>query len=139
MVDIETSRRRSWWERVAERCYRASLPRLVNDMQHESAGVYRSLVEDLDTPLEADFEREVAKQMNDGHRGGVRPSRALLPEMMRRFGCDAGRVEMAPIRSACDACPVSGRCWRALRRGADAEECRGFCANAEAFESRASG
>lgn len=137
MVNVETSRQRSWWERVAESHYRASLPRLVNDMQHESAGVYQSLVGDLGTPLEADFEREVARQMNAGRRGGIRPSRVLLPEMMRRFGCAAAEVEMAPMRSTCDACPVSGRCWRALRQGADAEECRSFCANAEVFESKA--
>lgn len=142
MAHIDTTPRRpSWWTRLSERCYRASAPQLVRDMQHESSGAFDALVKDLEAPLEAGFEREVARQMNQGAYLAFVPAETLMPVMMQRFGLDASRIaedsDLQVMRRTCNDCPVAGHCWRAMRRDAGVEECRGFCPNAEAFDRRA--
>ena len=61
--------------------------------------------------------------------------------MMQRFGLQnvelAAEPDYSAMRAICNACPVVGQCWKAMRAGVDVEECRGFCPNAEAFDSRA--
>ncbi|MDY7116079.1 hypothetical protein RAN53_06930 [Halomonas sp. SSL-5] len=133
--------RQSWWARLSERCYRATTPRLVQDIQHEAAGTYNEMLEDLKTPLDAHFEREMARQLESGRPLGFKPARNLMPVMMQRFGLQdaelAADPDYAAMRATCNACPVVGQCWKAMRAGAEVEECRGFCPNAAAFDSRA--
>lgn len=133
--------RQPWWARLSERCYRATTPRLVQDMQHEAAGTYGEMLEDLNTPLDAHFEREMARQLQDGQPFGFVPARTLMPVMMQRFGLQDGELAADPgydaMHATCNGCPVVGKCWKAMRAGADVEVCRSFCPNAEAFDSRA--
>lgn len=133
--------RQPWWDRLTERCYRASTPQLVQDMQHEASRTYNEMLEDLDTPLDAHFEGEVARQLQSGQPVGFKQARTLMPVMMQRFGLQEAELATDPdygaMRATCNGCPVVGQCWKAMRAGADVEECRGFCPNAESFDSRA--
>lgn len=133
--------RQPWWARLSERCYRATTPRLVQDMQHEASRAYGEMLEDLEAPLDAHFEREVARQLQGGRPSGFKPARTLMPVMLQRFGLQDAELatdpDYAAMRATCNACPVVGQCWKAMRVGADVEECRDFCPNAEAFDSRA--
>lgn len=129
-----TKRRTSWWERLGEHCYRVSTPQLVRDMQNEASLTFGELINDLGAPLDATFEREVARQMNQGAYLAFVPAETLLPVMMQRLGLEASRIaedsDFRAMRRTCNACPVAGHCWRAMRRDAGVEECRGFCPNA---------
>src|SRR5690554_4529649 len=102
--------RQPWWARLSERCYRATTPRLVQDMQHEAAGTYGEMLEDLKTPLDAHFEREMARQLQDGQPFGFVPARTLMPVMMQRFGLQDGELAADPgydaMRATCNGCPV---------------------------------
>lgn len=133
--------RQPWWDRLTERCYRASTPQLVQDMQHEASRTYNEMLEDLDMPLDAHFEGEVARQLQSGQPVGFKQARTLMPVMMQRFGLQQAELATDPdygaMRATCNGCPVVGQCWKAMRAGADVEECRGFCPNAETFDSRA--
>ena len=136
-------KRTTWWERLTERCYAASTPQLVRDVQHEAGTTYQKLLTDLESPLEPGFEREMARQLGVGQPVTFVPSRTLMPVMMQRFGLQdadlAAEAGYGALRDTCNACPVVGHCWQAMRAGAAVEECRGFCPNAEAFERRAQG
>ncbi len=131
----------TWWERLTERCYAASTPQLVRDVQHEAGKTYQTLLTDLQRPLEDGFEREMARQLAAGQPPAFVPAKTLMPVMMQRFGLQdaelAGEAGYTALRDTCNACPVVGHCWQSMRAGADVEECRSFCPNAEAFERRA--
>jgi len=141
MATAQTTRPSSWWERLTERCYTASTPQLVRDVQHEAGKTYQRLLTDLETPLEPGFEREMARQLGAGQPTSFVPAKTLMPVMMQRFGLQDADLAVQPgygaLRDTCNACPVVGHCWQAMRAGAEVEECRGFCPNAEAFERRA--
>lgn len=143
MATAQTTRPSSWWERLTERCYAASTPQLVHDVQHEAGTTYQKLLTDLDYPLERGFEREMARQLGAGQPATFVPAKTLMPVMMQRFGLQDAELAAQPgygaLRDTCNACPVVGHCWQAMRAAADVEECRGFCPNAEAFERRAQG
>ncbi|MBF7053794.1 hypothetical protein IOC61_10690 [Halomonas sp. KAO] len=133
--------KQAWWTLLVDSCYRATTPKLVQDMQHEASHAYNEMLEDLDLPLDAHFEREMARQLQSGQPLGFKPARTLMPVLMQRFGLQEAELATDPdygaMRATCNGCPVVGRCWKAMRGGADLEECRGFCPNAEAFDSRA--
>ncbi|MGM0782597.1 MAG: hypothetical protein ACQEUM_00640 [Pseudomonadota bacterium] len=141
MANAQNSAPTSWWERFSERCYRSNVVQVAREMQNEAPKVYDELLNDLQTPLESVFEREVARQLDQGAYFAFVPAKTLMPAMMQRFGLDeasfAADSGFAAIRKTCNACPVAGQCWRAMRRDADADECRSFCPNAEAFDRRA--
>ncbi|UYG03839.1 hypothetical protein OCT51_00345 [Halomonas sp. LR3S48] len=130
--------RNSWWNRLCEGSYRASTRRLVREIEAESPQVYSEMLRDLETPLEPAFEREMARHLD---RGGFRafvPTETLMPVMLQRFGLDqasvAGHASYPSLRGNCNACPVAGHCWGAMRRDAGIDECRAFCPNAAAFK-----
>lgn len=127
-----------WWARFSERCFAASTPQLVRDIQHEASSTYGELLTDLESPLEPGFEQEMARQLERERPFDFKPARVLMPVMVERFGLQEARLASDPaydaMRAACNGCPVVGQCWKAMRAGAEAEECRGFCPNAEAFD-----
>ncbi|CAM3375346.1 hypothetical protein [Halomonas lysinitropha] len=141
MANAQTTHTASWWERLTERCYATSTPQLVRDVQHEAGPTYHALLNDLGSPLETDFEREMARQLEAGQPSDFVPAKALMPVMMQRFGLQDAEVAAEPgynmMRKTCNGCPVVGQCWKAMRAGAEVEECRGFCPNAKAFDSLA--
>ncbi|WP_355660543.1 hypothetical protein [Halomonas salifodinae] len=97
-----------------------------------------ALIHDLARPLPPPLERALARGLNSGELADwLAPAETLMPVMMRRFDLDAEALATTPQaaewRVACRACPRVGTCWQALRHGADAEACRAFCSNAEAF------
>lgn len=130
--------RNSWWIRLCESSYRASTRRLVREIEAESPHVYSDMLKDLAMPLEPAFEREMARHLD---RGGFRafvPAETLMPVMLQRFGLDPVSVtehaSYPSLRGNCNACPVAGHCWGAMRRDAGVDECRAFCPNTAAFE-----
>ncbi|MBF8222536.1 hypothetical protein [Halomonas sp. 328] len=97
-----------------------------------------ALIHDLSRPLPSPLERALARGLNSGELAAwLGPAETLMPPMMRRFGLDPEGLATAPRaaewRVACRACPHIGTCWQALRHDTDAEACRAFCPNAEAF------
>ncbi|MDR9438687.1 MAG: hypothetical protein RI841_04195 [Halomonas sp.] len=143
MATAQTTRTLSWWERLSERCYATSTAQLVRDVQHEAGPAYHELLTDLESPLEPGFEREMARQMVAGQPTDFVPARTLMPVMMQHFGLQDTALVVEPgydvLRDTCNACPAVGHCWKAMRAGAEVEECRGFCPNAKAFDSLAAG
>ncbi len=137
MIHASTHSRRTWWERLSERCFRASMPQLVRDMARESPHLFDELLRDLEAPLEAVFEQAVAHRLGEGGYPAFMPAETLMPVMAQRLGMtEASLFEAhadAELRATCNRCPAVGRCWRALRHGIEADECRGFCPNAEAL------
>ncbi|PMR74654.1 hypothetical protein C1H69_12385 [Billgrantia endophytica] len=107
-------------------------------MEQRSPQVYSEILQDLETPLEPAFEREVARHLDQGGYRAFVPADTLMPAMLQRFGLDeasvAAHVSYPSLRGNCNACPVAGYCWRAMRRDADVDECRAFCPNAAAFD-----
>ncbi|MDN3522915.1 hypothetical protein [Halomonas ramblicola] len=131
----------SRWERFCERCYAVSMSRVVRELSLEASESYQALLEDLKAPLAPAFEREVARRLDAGDRGGLTPARTLMPEVMARFGLspesyDDAR-ELAVLARRCNRCPVAGQCWRAARHGTGGEAYRALCPNASAFERQA--
>lgn len=128
----------TWWERLCEGSYRATTRRLVREIEAESPKVYSEMLQDLKTPLEPAFEREVARHLDRGGYRAFEPADTLMPAMLQRFGieqaCVSGHVSYPSLRGNCNACPVAGYCWGAMRREAGVDECRAFCPNAAAFE-----
>lgn len=129
---------KSWWDRLCEGAYRATTPRLVREMEAESPGAYSEMLKDLKTPMEPAFEREVARHLDRGGYRAFVPADTLMPVMLQRFGlapaCVTEHVSYPSLRGNCNACPVAGQCWGAMRRDAGVDECRAFCPNAAAFE-----
>ncbi|XKE47560.1 hypothetical protein LG302_00195 [Halomonas organivorans] len=138
---LETApRQTSRWTRFTDRCYRASLRQQLQEVRYGSPGVLATLVEDLARPLDPALERELARMLDEpGHRD-IAPARTLLPVMRQRYGLDP-RVARIPegrtMKATCNGCPAAGRCWRALRHGASAVQCREFCPNAPALAREA--
>ncbi|MCG6656737.1 hypothetical protein HOP52_02970 [Halomonas campisalis] len=139
MTTSQNTRTSTWLERFFE----ASASQVAREIRSEAPCVYEQLVGDLQTPLTRPFEAAMAKRLANGDMAGLIPARTLMPEMMARFGVTPTRFEegreLAALERTCNRCPVVGHCWQAMRAGAEVEECRGFCPNAEAFERRAGG
>ncbi|QOR37111.1 hypothetical protein HNO52_00285 [Billgrantia diversa] len=130
--------RNSWWNRLCEGSYRASTRRMVREIEAESPQVYSEMLKDLETPLEPTFEREMSRHLDRGGYRAFVPAETLMPAMLQRFGLDqesvTEHVSYPSLRGNCNACPVAGHCWGAMRRDAGVDECRAFCPNALAFE-----
>lgn len=141
MANTQLSTRPSWWERFSERCYQNNIGQVAREMQHDSPMAYGELIRNLELPLESNFEREVARQLDQGAYAFFTSAETLLPVMMQRFGLDEASFaeggELTALGKTCNACPMVGHCWRAMRRDADVAECRGFCPNTEAFDRQA--
>lgn len=135
---MSQTQKTSWWDRCCESAYRATTPRLVREMEQESPKTYSEMLQDLKTPLEPAFERQVARHLDQGGYRAFVPADTLMPVMWQRFGLDDAsvteHVSYPSLRGTCNACPVAGYCWRAMRRDTDAEACRAFCPNAAAFD-----
>ncbi|WP_162623090.1 hypothetical protein [Billgrantia lactosivorans] len=127
--------------RVSDFFYKHSLPKVVLDMQGGSTEAYRKMIQDAGFSFEANFEREIVRQLNNGGRLGMMPAEMLFPVMMSRFGVaikdfiDTDPSQLEALEAACNHCPVVGDCWKAMRSGASAAEARNFCASADIFES----
>jgi len=131
-----------WLARLEQRCFEASMPRVVQGMRHEANVDFRAMVRDLDAPMAPAFEREVSRTLNRAGERDLIPAVTLMPEMMARFGLSGEdyapeqAAYLAELRTVCNHCPVVGRCWKAMRAGESWEKCRGFCPNAQAFEGK---
>lgn len=127
-------------QRVSDFFYKSSLSKVVLDIQEGSTETYRKMIQDADFKLEADFEREVARQLSSGGRWGLIPAETLMPVMMSRFGVsrnDFSNTESSQLEAleeACNNCPVVGVCWKSMRSGASVAEARNFCPSAKIFE-----
>ncbi|MDL0433887.1 hypothetical protein QPM17_22350 [Marinobacter sp. TBZ242] len=125
--------------RISDFFYKCYLSKLVLDIQVDSTEAYRKIIQDADFKLEAYFEREVARQLNNGGRWGLIPAETLMPVMMSRFGgakSDFLNTELSQLKAleeACNNCPEVSVCWRSMRSEVSAEEARNFCPSAETF------
>lgn len=126
-------RQPSRWARFTERCYRAGIRQQLQELRYGGAGVLASLIADLEASLDPAFERELARRLGDPDYRDMSPATLLLPVMRERFGLDpvvAEAPEGRALKTTCEDCPAAGRCWQALRHGATATQCQGFCPNA---------
>nr|WP_298414069.1 hypothetical protein [uncultured Halomonas sp.] len=110
-------------------------PGIVHQMALLEPVALNELISDLDTPLNPNFERAVEAILTQGDLPTFDAAGTLLPVMLARFGLAEAdydtRVDtLGALREACHGCPVKGRCWQALRSGADATACGTFCPSA---------
>lgn len=114
---------REWRERLRLRRELADLPaseqaRLLHDLDLQPAQVGRTIA-------------------------GVEAPRELLPRMMAQYGLDPATVATESgavsrdLRRTCSTCPAVRRCRRALRGGADVDECSRFCPNSGILDALA--
>lgn len=115
--------------------------RVERELRWYAPHVLTEVTSDLEMPLNAPFERAVARSLANGNIAGFRPSEVLMPRMMQRFGLAAdecqGEASGRAWAATCERCPKVGQCWQHLRGGSDGQEGASFCPNAEAFERRA--
>ena len=141
-MQAQTPTNRSWYSRLTDVLFDASAPQLVQNMRREAGPIFRSMVRDLNTPMAAAFEREVARTLNRSGSDDLIPAVTLMPAMMERFGLTADdfgpdeHVQFGKMQTVCNHCPVASRCWKAMRAGAGSEQCRDFCPNAQAFDQK---
>lgn len=132
----------SWMARFADYMFEASMPRVVREVRTEASSTFREVITDLESPMPAAFEREIARTLN-GVGSELIPAETLMPAMMKRFGLaeeafvDDGDKAVRQLQVTCNHCPEVGRCWRAMRSDTSRESCRAFCPNADAFEEKA--
>ncbi|MBF8222556.1 hypothetical protein [Halomonas sp. 328] len=110
--------------------------RVLRELRTHAPAALDRLIDDLEHPLSAPFERAVVRALGAERLPGFVPAATLMPTMLTRFGLPAELATEKALevqRRTCNRCPQVGHCWQALRHGADAEACRGFCPNAEAF------
>ncbi|GGX66277.1 hypothetical protein [Saccharospirillum salsuginis] len=127
---------RTWLDRLIGRFYRANMGRTVSQFRVEAHTQYQSMITDLDVRLDPTFETLVADTLKRRELVDFRPSHVLFPRMMRQFEVTKSKFlnqELKTMSKQCDQCDHISQCWQALRRDADASECRAFCPNAEAL------
>lgn len=110
--------------------------RVVRELRRHAPEALEEMVRDLEQPLSPPLERAIARSLDDCRVSDFRASEVLMPAMMTTFGVSQAAIaeeERVARESICNRCTAVGRCWRAMRDHADAEVCRGFCPNAEAF------
>jgi hypothetical protein len=126
--------------RVSDYFYKLSLAKMILEIQEGSAETYRKMIHDADFKLEADFERELARQLSNGGRWDLIPAETLMPVMMARFGVSESDIstsessQLEALELACNSCPVLGACWKSMRSRTSVAEARNFCPSAEIFE-----
>ncbi len=110
--------------------------RVVRELRRHAPEALEELACDLAKPLSPPLERAVARSLDDSRVPDFRSSEVLMPPMMATFAVGPGTFSeeaLAELEASCNRCEAVGRCWQAMRRHADAEVCRDFCPNAEAF------
>lgn len=110
--------------------------RVVRELRRHAPETLEALARDLEQPLSLPLERAVARTLDDRRVPDFQAAEVLMPAMMKTFEVSSAAIaeeELAVLESACNRCEVVGHCWRAMRDSLDAEACRGFCPNAEAF------
>ncbi|MFY0989284.1 hypothetical protein [Halomonas sp. C05BenzN] len=113
--------------------------RVVRELRRHAPEALEQLARDLEQPLSPPLEKAVARSLDDRRVTDFRASEVLMPAMMTTFAVDPGAIaeeELVGLEATCNRCTEVGRCWRAMRDFAEAEACRGFCPNAEAFMGR---
>lgn len=110
--------------------------RVVRELRRHAPETLEALALDLEQPLNLPLERAVARTLDDRRVPDFQAAEALMPAMMKTFEVNPAAIaeeELAVLESVCNRCEVVGQCWRAMRDYVDAEACRSFCPNAEAF------
>ncbi|MBB3190150.1 hypothetical protein [Halomonas cerina] len=110
--------------------------RVVRELRRHAPEALEELARDLEQPLNQSLERAMARTLDDRRVPDFQAAEVLMPAMMKTFKVSPvamAEEELAVLESACNRCAVVGHCWGAMRDGVDAEACRGFCPNAEAF------
>ncbi|WP_416138710.1 hypothetical protein ACM26W_20030 [Halomonas sp. HK25] len=110
--------------------------RVVRELRRHAPEALDDLARDLEQPLSPPLERAMARSLDDCRVTDFRPSEVLMPAMMTTFAVSPAAMaeeELAGLEASCNRCEAVGRCWQAMRNHVDAEACRSFCPNAEAF------
>ena len=110
--------------------------RVVRELRRHAPEALEALASDLEQPLSPPLERAMARSLDDCRVPDFRASEVLMPAMMTTFAVSPAAIAeegLAVMEASCNRCEAVGRCWRAMRDGADAEACRSFCPNAERF------
>ncbi|MDY7117853.1 hypothetical protein RAN53_16010 [Halomonas sp. SSL-5] len=110
--------------------------RVVRELRRHAPEALEELAQDLEQPLSMPLERAVARTLDDRRVPDFQAAEVLMPVMMKTFEVGPAAIaeeDLASLESVCNRCEVVGHCWKAMRRGADAEACRGFCPNASRF------
>lgn len=110
--------------------------RVVRELRRHAPEALEELACDLSQPLSPPLARAVARCLDDSRVPDFRSAEVLMPPMMATFAVGPaafGEQALAELEASCNRCEAVGRCWQAMRSHADAEVCRDFCPNAEAF------
>ncbi|MFP4261941.1 MAG: hypothetical protein ACLFRS_01160 [Halomonas sp.] len=110
--------------------------RVVRELRRHAPEALEELARDLEQPLSLPLERAMARSLDDRRVPDFQAADTLMSAMMRTFEVSPAAIaedELASLESVCNRCEVMGHCWKAMRHGADAEACRGFCPNAGSF------
>jgi len=113
--------------------------RVVRELRLHAPEALGELASDLEQPLNPSLEKAMARTLDDRRVENFQPAEVLMLLMMTTFEVSPQAIaeeELASLEAVCNRCEVVGRCWQALRDHADADACRGFCPNAEAFMAR---
>ncbi len=138
---LQSTKKMSWFDRLCDRFYNTNMNRTITYMRMEAPAHYRTMVTDLDAPMDSRFESLVANTLTRRELVDFRPSKVLFPRMMRQFGvnmADCQDSELRTMGKRCNQCDRISECWLALRANADQAECERFCPNAEALIAKAS-
>lgn len=109
--------------------------RVVRELRRHAPEALEALAIDLEAPLSPPMERAVARSLNDERVADFASSKVMLPAMLKTFGVSTQALAdvQETLEARCEKCTVKGRCWTAMRSGADADNCREFCPNAPYF------
>ncbi|MEQ5800539.1 hypothetical protein [Halomonas sp. H10-9-1] len=110
--------------------------RVVRELRSHAPEALEELARDLEQPLSRPLEKAIGRTLDDRRVPDFQASEVLMPAMMKTFEVPTAAIaedEMALLESVCNRCEVVGHCWKAMRNGAGAEACRGFCPNAKSF------
>ncbi|WP_299313932.1 hypothetical protein [uncultured Halomonas sp.] len=113
--------------------------RVVRELRRHAPEALEALARDLEQPLSPPLEKAMARSLDDRRVPDFAASEVLMPAMMNTFAVEAAAIAeeaLAGLEEKCNRCTEVGRCWQAMRAFAEAEACRGFCPNAEAFMGR---
>ncbi|XKH59976.1 hypothetical protein LG290_15200 [Halomonas sediminis] len=109
--------------------------RVVRELRRHAPEALETLASDLEAPLSPPMERAVARSLDDKRVADFASSQVMMPAMLKTFGVSAQALAdvQETLEVRCEECTVKGRCWTAMRAGADAETSREFCPNTPYF------
>ena len=113
--------------------------RVVRELRRYAPEALEEMARDLEQPLSPPLEKALARTLDDRRVPDFAASEVLMPAMMTTLAVDPATItaeELVGLEETCNRCSEAGRCWQAMRDYADAEACRAFCPNAEAFMGR---